>query len=216
MTTILDIHTHTALPRLDALAAFEPDRLPRRDDYPGQLYSCGFHPWVLAEGGLPSEADFAMLAERLMREDVVAMGECGIDIPKGGTLAIQRMAFRRQAEMAEQVGKPVIIHCVKGQEHILGVHSELHPGKPWAIHGFLGKPEVARMFLDRGIWLCFGPQFNPETLRITPLELMLAETDDSGADIDEVIKRLEEARGESLRDVIAANTARFLGMALSD
>lgn len=215
MTTILDIHTHSALPRPAAVAAFEPDLLPGRNDYPGQIYSCGFHPWLIAEGGLPSEEDFALLAERLKREDVAAMGECGIDIPKGGAPAIQRIAFRRQAEMAEEAGKPVIIHCVKGQEHVLGIHSELRPERPWAIHGFRGKPGVARMFIDRGILLSFGPQFNPETLRITPSELILAETDASGADIEEVIKRFEEARGEGLREVIAANTARFLGTDLA-
>lgn len=207
---ILDVHTHAPLPRPEAVGAFEPETLPPENLFPGQLLSCGIHPWSLEKGDFQEESLIASLRKQLSRNDVVALGECGIDIPRGGLLAMQRILFRRQAELAEEFQKPLIIHCVKAHEHILALHSELKPEQPWAIHGFRGKPAVAEMFVRRGIRLGFGPLFNPETLRMMPEELILCETDDSGRDIEEVISSLEEARGCCLRSRIAANTAAFL------
>lgn len=210
MNIILDIHTHAPMPALQAVGAFMPCGLPPQEAFPGQVYSAGLHPWATERlHGLPEES-LMLLAEALARPDVVALGECGIDLAKGGELAIQRILFRRQALMAGDAGKPMVIHCVRAQEHILGMHSDLRPGVPWAIHGFRGKPQVAEMFLKKGIWLSFGPKFNPDTLRMVPAEYLLAETDDSGMGINEVISLMEETRCESLVSLLAVNADRFL------
>lgn len=225
---LLDLHTHARAkfpvrpPYPEGIISYEPSALPEPDAYPGQLYSVGIHPWTLAEKDMPSEEEWLNLEKAALRPDVVAIGECGIDIPQGGTLAIQRMVFKRQAILAERVRKPLIIHCVKGQEHIIAMHKELKPTVNWAIHGFRGKATVAKMFTDAGIWLSLGPQFQSSTAIYISNDRILAETDASDISIKEVIIGLlgyfsawTEWRDDkivycSLEDVVSANLHKFL------
>lgn len=81
--------------------------------------------------------------------------------------------FRRQAELAESLCKPLVIHCVRAHDIVIGIKKELKPRQNWVIHGFRGKPTVARMLLDAGMWLSFGPRFNPDSLEVTPLTAYL-------------------------------------------
>lgn len=207
---MLDLHSHNAAPYPEGVLSFGVGELPGPEAFPGQAYSVGFHPWDFPQAGFPGEADYAALEQALDRPDVVALGECGIDIPKGGLLAFQHIAFARQAELAEKFGKPVIVHCVKAHDHIIAIHRDLKPSVNWAIHGFRGKPTIAKMLLDAGLWLSFGPQFNPDSVRLTPRDRILAETDASGAPITEVCAALSVAYGEPLEETLAANLKRFL------
>lgn len=207
---LLDIHTHALPPYPEGIISCNPAQLPASDAYPDQKYSVGIHPWQLAESGMPTPDQLRQLEAAARRDDVVAIGECGIDTIRGGMLAVQRMVFARHVEISEAVGKPMVIHCVKAHDHIIGFHKDLKPTWKWAIHGFRGKPGIARMLTDAGIYLSFGVQFNPETVRSIPPELILAETDESGAAITEVIGALEETCGRPLRERIGENTCRFL------
>jgi len=47
-------------------------------------------------------------------ERVVAIGEAGFDRLRGGSPAVQREAFVAQSKIAEAVGKPLVLHVVKG------------------------------------------------------------------------------------------------------
>lgn len=209
---ILDIHTHTGAPEPDAVISCSLATLPDEGKYPGQLYSVGFHPWTLPSG-IPGEEDWTLLEQALLRPDVVAVGECGIDIEKGGPLFQQMQVFTRQAELAEKVRKPLIVHCVKGYQHVIGVHKDISATVPWAIHGFRGKPTVAVMFLRAGFWLSFGAMFNPESLRLVNVDRILAETDESWLSIEEVIEGMELERGDKgLLRRIAANSRKFLSL----
>lgn len=174
-----------------------------------QLYSIGVHPWSLADSHnnigdcLP-----AWMIDVAEADYVAAIGECGIDIVKGGPLFIQMLMLREHAELAEKVGKPLILHCVKGQEQIIGMRKEMNATVPWIVHGFRGKATVARMLTDTGIGISFGDKFNPETLLSVPEEMVYAETDASNATIDEVLDALESVR-HGVRDAILANTAKL-------
>lgn len=211
MQRIIDIHTHHHAPAPEALISVSPKEF---NPVEGQLYSVGIHPWTLPAG--VTEDDWRLLEEVAVHPQVAAIGECGIDLPKGGPLFIQMQVFRRQAELAERVGKPLVIHCVKGQEVLIGIRKEMKPAQPWAIHGFRGKPTVAKMLLDAGMWLSFGPMFNAETLRSVPADRVLAETDESDATIGEVIEALSSALGDvspdELTQTILHNAATFLSL----
>lgn len=207
---ILDIHTHNATPSPEAVISCSPAEIPPYGLWPGQLYSVGFHSWTLTDRE-PSGPEWENLARILERDDVVAVGECGIDIPRGGPLFRQMQVLQRHTELAERLGKPMVLHCVKGQEQIIGMHRDLRPTVPWLVHGFRGKPSVADMFLRAGIRLSFGPKFNPDSLRLISRDRLLAETDDPSVGIEDVITAFERERGETdLRDSIAANSRRFL------
>lgn len=208
----LDIHTHHPAPQPEGIVAL---RLSVDREMPillkTQLYSTGVHPWdTTCE--IP-EKEWKELERLAADSGVVAIGECGVDLtPKGGPLFRQLQVFKRQVEISERLGKPMVIHDVKAHDIIAGARRDMKPAQNWAIHGFRRKPEVAQMLLRAGCYLSFGPEFNPETLFSTPEDRILAETDESDIDIHEVIARLSNAYGKDLTQVIAANTRRFLGL----
>lgn len=177
---IKDIHTHHPTPSAEAVINIDPaDFSPM----PGQKYSTGIHPWLSAE---TDEATMQMLDRMATMDCIVAIGECGIDTSRDIPLFRQMLAFRHCVELSEQLCKPLIIHCVRAHDIILGLHRDLHPAQAWIIHGFRQKPTIARMLTDAGIYLSFGEKFNPESLTGCPADRLLAETDESTLSIDEI------------------------------
>lgn len=200
---ILDIHTHHPAPQPEAVISLTPDRF---EPVAGQLYSVGLHPW----DGEPTAEQWARLEEAAAHSQVVAIGECGVDVPKGGPLFRQLLTFRRHVELSERLAKPLIIHEVKAHDIIAGLHRDLNPSMPWAVHGFRAKPQVAQTLLRAGIWLSLGPRFNADTLGVIPPERLLAETDEADTGIAAVIAALSASAGRDLTAEIAANTAAFI------
>lgn len=120
--------------------------------------------------------------------------------------------MRRQIELSEKVGKPLIIHNVHAQDIIIGVKKDLNPTQPWLVHGFRGKPTIAKMLTDTGIWLSFNDKFNDMSVTETPIQFMLAETDESETPIADIITKLSSLKGEDLTATISENVARFLSL----
>ena len=202
---ILDIHTHKDAPQPKGVISCRPGEFNPVD---GQFYSVGIHPWDIAAGVTPDT--WGQLKEALSHPQVVALGECGIDIPKGGALYKQMLAFKKQVELSESIGKPLIIHSVKGQEILIGIKKDMKPQQPWLVHGFRGKPTVAKMLTDVGMVLSFGEHFNENTLAGLDKEFIFAETDESPLSIENIIAAMSAVRGEDLTEQIEANTKRFL------
>lgn len=175
---ILDFHTHrTDAP--DALISVDPRRF---DPQPGRWYSVGYHPWDDVD--TLSDDDFALLEQCARHPQVLAIGETGMDRLKGGNLDIQATVFIRHLQLAANLGKPVVVHCVRSAQEILTARRQAGlTAVPMAIHGMRTNEHVAQMLLDAGCYLSFGFRFNPAALRITPLDRLLIETDDSPATI---------------------------------
>lgn len=208
---ILDCHTHRPAPAPEAVIAASP--IGFEPAPAGQAWSVGLHPWHLdlfCDASLRIKDEiWTELVAAAASPQVVAIGECGVDIPRGGMLATQMLAFRKQALLAERLRKPLIIHAVKAHDIIVGLKRDIRPEQPWVIHGFRGKPTIAAIYLEAGCMLSFGERFNPESLRLAPPGSILAETDESPLPIAEIIGRMEEARGTPLRDIIIENSKIF-------
>lgn len=206
---ILDLHTHRSAPYDEGIISVTPDA-----DFtpvPGQLYSVGLHPWESAS----ADADTILDCVRRLASSpwVVAIGECGIDPGKGAPMYRQLLLFKRQVEISEAVGKPMILHAVKAADIILGVRRDLAATRSWVIHGFRSKPAVAQMYLRAGLWLGYGERFNADALRSTPLDRILTETDDSTLPIADILAAQAEALGIPAAEytrIIAANTESVL------
>lgn len=171
------------------------------------LYSVGFHPWNLGAAG-PSAEEWELFEEMAARPEVVAVGECGLDLLKGPVLAVQMNVFRRQAETAGRLGKPVIIHCVKGYEQMIGLKKMMNPEVPWIIHGFRGKASVAKMLVKAGFYLSVGEKFNPAALAEIPEGRLFIETDESPLTVGEIGAAVASAMGispEKLEGIIDRN-----------
>lgn len=217
---ILDIHSHRQPPypegivSLDALSPLPtagdssvaaPDALPGE----GQYYSAGIHPWDTDR--TPTDEDWKRLETLAADPRVCAIGECGVDLGRGAPLFRQLLVLKRQIELAESVGKPVIFHCVKGADILMGLKSDFQPRQPWIIHGFRGKPALAAQLTDKGFYISLGEKFNPETAASLPEERLLAETDESPLPIREIIARISEAAGRDVLPLIEANIKSIWG-----
>lgn len=184
---IFDIHTHDISAR-NALISVNPAEF---DPQPGAFYSVGIHPWRLSA----SDEDMKLLESIASREDVLMIGECGIDKVRGVELSEQIKVLRKHVELSEAFGKPLILHCVKASNELVALRKEIRATQPWVVHGFRGNANVARQLLAAGMFLSFGEHFNADALKVVPPGRLLVETDESAMKIDEIAKRVAETRG---------------------
>lgn len=163
---VSDIHTHN--PEADdAVINLEPG-WPLRQ---GALYSVGWHPWW-------PDPDMAWVENSATDPRVVIIGECGIDKLRGiGSVDEQLDLTRRHAELSERLNKPLLLHIVGAWNEIMALRRQMKPTQPWIIHGFRGKPQLARQLLDAGFYISIGEKYNPETLAVIPENRLFRESD---------------------------------------
>jgi TatD DNase family protein len=181
---MMDFHTHN-LDADDALICVEPGFTPRC----GAMYSVGIHPW---HAGSATDEIIARLRYDARRECVRAIGETGIDRLHADTLPRQIELTRLHVALSEELRKPLVLHVVKAYSEIIALKRELRPTQPWVIHGFRGKPELARQLLRADFYLSLGAQFNRDAAAVIPAERLLVETDDSSMPISEIASRLPQ------------------------
>lgn len=188
-----DIHSHNRVPSDDRVISLDYD-----SDVPSEgFYSVGIHPWRTAE--IDSLDDMmSSLAAKASKENVVAIGEVGLDRLRGAEMDRQKEIFTAQARLAEQIGKPLVIHCVKAFDVLMALKKNLKPRQTWVVHGFRGKPETARQLLSAGISLSFGEKFNPDALIIVDDDRLYTETDESQTDIDTISSKIAEIRSKNV------------------
>lgn len=165
-----DVHTHNPDAGPDAII-----NLPLGAQVPGEgAYSVGIHPWDAAAA---TEADMAWLERVAALPQVVAIGEAGLDALRGGPLDVQERLFVSQAMLSERLGKPLIIHAVKTLDRIIALRRQIRPAQPWVIHGFRGKPQMARQLVRAGFDISLGARFNPDVPAAVPPDRLHRETD---------------------------------------
>ena len=142
----------------------------------------GIHPSDCAGTG---EAEFAALRKLCGHEKVVAVGEIGLDYywKDNPSKEFQQTVFRRQIELAIELGLPVIVHDREAHGDSLAIVLD-YPEARGVFHCFSGSPEMAEELLKRGWFLGFdGPityknaQKAPEVAAVTPLDRIVVETD---------------------------------------
>ncbi|MCC8175897.1 MAG: TatD family hydrolase [Bacteroidales bacterium] len=128
-TPIVDIHTHN----LEALPPAVISVSPGVELDPSRLYSVGVHPWDTAA----FDGDYTELERMAAMPNVVAIGETGLDALRGAPLERQEEIFRRHIEIAERVGKPLVLHVVKAWGRLLKIAKAYRPPRQTAGHGGL-------------------------------------------------------------------------------
>ncbi len=139
-------------------------------------FSFGIHPWDTADR-TAVERMFARLEVVAADPRVVAIGETGLDALRGASLSEQEEIFLRHADMAERLGKPLIIHAVRTAARIAALCRGRHPSVPWIIHGFRGNAVFARQLVDAGLSLSLGLRHNPDVADVVPPDRLYRETD---------------------------------------
>lgn len=200
---LIDIHTHNRNRKDCAILNCDIKDI---DSLP---CSIGIHPWDI--DSLWQEK-FNDISECAKKENIAAIGECGFDFLKSSaSLELQTDVFKAHIEISELTEKPLLIHLVKGIEHLINIAGSTPHKQVWIIHGFRGKPEQAQQLLSHGLYLSFGNRFNEKSVKTTPIERILIETDESTEEIENTYKRIAEIKDiamEQLCQQISENTKR--------
>lgn len=204
MKTLYDIHTHN-LPYshvsgynstyiLNTMPNdFEAMRLHEGNRY----LSCGIHPWYSDDW----EQQLDILNNISTDKSIVAIGECGLDTLRGLSMDMQIDIFRKHILLSEQVNKPLIIHCVRSWDRLLSIKKEMIPRQTWIVHGFRGKPALAKQLVQSGMYLSLGSLFNTQSVLEIPLDNLFLETDESDVGIESVYRDVATALNMSVSDL---------------
>ncbi len=214
----IDFHTHSLTGADDSVrvvSLMAGDEVPA--EFPANtLFSAGIHPWQLTEDNLPELQTELLLT--VAHPHVVMIGEAGFDRLRGAQGEVQYRAFLFQAHIAEELGKPLVIHCVKGWDELKRARREVKPGRPWVIHGFRGSGSLAASLAGEGFWFSLGAKgLTDEVLGSVSHERLLLETDDSGGQISEIYRLFEAATGydeQSAERLIRRNFKSLLNFSL--
>lgn len=202
----IDIHNHGSKPApgcftIENLMAHE-GRIP--DIQEGIAFSAGIHPWHLTREMYNDHIRW--VGSLAGNENVIALGEAGYDKLRGPGISLQKEAFEAQAAMASRYSKPLFIHCVRSWDELFASHKRLKPSKPWLIHGFRGKKDLALQLLGRGMYISFWfdyitRQESSELVRNLPAERIFLETDGSGEDIKKIYKKVADDLGVNINNL---------------
>lgn len=171
------------------------------------FFSVGVHPWYID----PAERDVWQDMERVVTEThCLFVGETGLDKKAGAVYALQMEVFVAQLRLAERLGKPVMLHCVKAWEDVLTCCRRYAPHVAHVFHGFRGKPELARQLLRAGNYLSFGEHWHPDSLRECPLDRLFIETDESDVPVQWLYRQAAAVKGLSVETLVEACWANLL------
>jgi TatD DNase family protein len=209
----IDIHTHDSKPDKGIFAVenimahenLQPETISAK------AFTAGIHPWHLNENNREQLLEYVRkVAES---SNLIAFGEAGFDKLRGPSMELQKSTFEEQLKIAGENHKPVIIHCVRAWDELLTAHRNLKPEKPWLVHGFRGKKELALQLIKRGMYLSFWFDFvlRPESadlLRSLPKDRIFLETDGADVDIKEIYRKVSgdlEINLDDLKNTILNN-----------
>jgi TatD DNase family protein len=127
------------------------------------------------------EADASQLA-RLAELDPVAIGETGLDYFRDyAPHDAQRQLFQAHLALAEELGKPVVIHCRAADADVARALGDF--GGTVVLHCF-SSPGLLQPALDRGYYVSFAGNVTfpnaydiRAAARVVPSDRLLAETD---------------------------------------
>ena len=165
---------------------------------------------------------------------VIAIGECGLDYYRvdKSTKDVQIEVFVQQIELANKLGKPLMLHIRNAYDDALEVLKG-HAKVKGDVHFFAGDWTVAKKFLDMGFTLSFTGVITfardyDEVIRNTPLDMLLSETDapyvtpapnrgkrNESSYIPLIVQKIAEIRGEEFELVAAQlieNARRVFGI----
>ena len=132
-----------------------------------------------------TEAQWTDLASLACRNEVVAIGETGLDYYRNSSLRrVQEAAFRRQIDISLEKDLPLVVHCREAYDDCYEIMSGLKRPIKGVMHCFSGTARDAARFSELGLYLSFaGPITFPGAKELRTIaggvrpEIVLLETD---------------------------------------
>lgn len=186
-----------------------------KPEIPSQgFYSCGIHPWYL-EVDWDKKLLKKLLTDIAQNKRCVALGEAGLDKSIDIPLSQQEDVFAMQAKLAEELGKPLIIHCVKAYAEVLSVRKSTKAEQVWIFHGFNSSVEMAQQLMDHGCMISLGKSLRNEKSKTRDVLSVLdngqffLETDDDNLSIEELYSLVAELKAVSPEELKKAMYEKF-------
>lgn len=192
-------NTSPAIRNIDITEIHTPDGLSDNN-----YHSIGMHPWN-AEMELWTNRK-SLMEKILLNNTVLAIGETGLDKLQGDFNA-QKSIFIDHITLSEDYAKPLIIHCVRAYNELLGIKKKLRPKQQWIIHGFNNKQEIAQQLWGEGCILSFGAALFSvnssvsETLAQAQHGTFFLENDDNPVHIEQIYERAALLRNVPINDL---------------
>jgi TatD DNase family protein len=208
--------------------------------YQGRLFAtAGVHPHHATDY---TDASDELIRSLLLRDEVVAVGECGLDYFRNfSPREAQLEAFRSQLDIAADTGMPVFLHQRDAHDDFVDILEPALKKIPRAVaHCFTGEGESMREYLQMGMWIGITGWICDERRGLhlqeivaeIPDDRLLIETDapylmprtlspkpksrrNEPAHLTEVLRVVAAARGQSeqhVAEITTANAVQFFGL----
>ncbi len=174
-----------------------------------------------------TEADLEIYGQLAQHPKVVAIGEIGLDyhyddVPRD----IQQHWFNRQMDLADRLGKPVVIHEREAHGDGIEIVRKWADKVPGVFHCFSGSAEMAQELVRLGWYLSFtgvvtfkNARRALEAIAAVPMERIMIETDcpylapvpyrgkrNHSGYVPKVAEKIAEIKGLSTEEVAAITT----------
>lgn len=154
--------------------------------YQNVYAAVGIHPSDIEKSEQEIDIQIAEIMELAQNDKVVAIGEIGLDYYwVQDNKELQKYAFKKQIELANQLNLPIIIHTresIQDMIHIL--RNEIKPNKPSILHCCPFNRELVKEGLKLDFYISFaGPvtyknsKNADEIIQMVPNDKILIETD---------------------------------------
>jgi len=200
----IDLHTHRNYPvDAHAILSIKNVVLNHSETITEADCSVGLHPWYINEN---TEHDLGLMVDALALSQVLAIGECGMDKNIATPIADQEPVFDQQIRLAQRYQKPLIIHCVRAFQEIVGCLKKANFSGAVVFHGYRKNWTLAQQLIDRGYYLSIGKHClngsQDELLQHISLEYLFLETDtDATADIATLYRYVAQLRSIELEEL---------------
>jgi TatD DNase family protein len=210
----IDIHTHKRI----SSEYFSVLNLYKNFEFSEgkQRFSAGLHPWYLDASTLAEQTD--SLRQFVSDPRVLFVGECGLDKLSDTDFGLQLRAFGLQVDLANELHKPLIIHCVRAHNEVLKLLKDKNNKVPVVFHGYNKNREIADTILRQGHYLSFGADLVKEhvaaVFQSIPVDRIFLESDDHEMSIPDLYCRaagLSNISIQQLEEQITTNLCTILG-----
>lgn len=167
---------------------------------PENSFSAGIHPDSISSN---LEEHFLWLNEISKNKNCVAIGECGLDGLIDVDEKLQEDVFERQIFLANEIQKPIIIHCIRRFSRLISFRKKAKV--PMIVHGFNKRKTIGDDLLKHDFYLSFGKSVLhnvnlQDFVKDFPIEKMFLETDSADFEIEDLYRKVAELKNLNMEE----------------